>query len=190
MRWGVAIVVIGGQTRGVGKTSVVCGLIEAMPERQWTAVKMSVHGHSAEVEVLEETTSGRDKDSERYLAAGAVRSFYISVPERGLWRAIPRLLDILAEAKDAIVESASVLEYLRPELALAVVDPVADDVKDSLRLMAERFDAVVAIRSADFTGALRELEAKPRFVVRPPVYGSEKLKAFVRETLMKNERAR
>jgi len=181
----VAVVVVAGQTRGVGKTSVLCGLMAAMPEWEWTAVKVSAHGHSEAVEVREEMSTGSRKDSERYLAAGAVRSFYISVPPDGLWRAMPRLLDVLAEAGNAMVESASVLEYLRPELVLAVVDPMAAEVKESLQRCFERIDAVVMTGYAPLSGTLRELESKPRFVVRPPVYGSEDLTAFVREALGK-----
>jgi molybdopterin-guanine dinucleotide biosynthesis protein len=179
----VAVVVVGGQTRGVGKTSVVCGLIAAMTEMEWTAIKVSAHGHSAEVEVREETSAGSEKDSARYLAAGAVRSFYISVPEGGLAMATPRLKGILAEARNAVVESTSVLAYLQPELALVVVDPEADEVKESLQQCAQRFDAVITLGSASLDGTLQELTAKPRFVVCPPEYGSEELHTFVRNVL-------
>jgi hypothetical protein len=179
----MAVIVVGGQTRGVGKTSVVCSLIVALRERQWTAVKLSSHGHSDGVEVREELSAGSDTDSARYLAAGAVQSFYISVPEGSLWRAVPRVLDILAGAANAMVESTSVLAYLRPELALAVVDPAAGEVKKSLQRLMARFDAVVTPREGPLGWLLQELDAKPRFVIRPPEYGSEDLSAFVREML-------
>jgi hypothetical protein len=186
----VAVVIVGGQTRGVGKTSVVCSLIAGMPEREWTAVKLSAHGHGAAVEIHEEMNAGSGADSEcsdsgRYLDAGAVRSYYISVPVRGLWRAMPRFLDILAEANNAVVESTSVLAYLRPELALAVVNPLAAEVKESLHLWGERFDAVIATGASQLGGALKELSSKPRFVVQPPVFGSAELHAFVRQELKK-----
>ena len=41
----MAIVVIGGHSRSVGKTSVVAGLISALPELNWTAVKVTQYGH-------------------------------------------------------------------------------------------------------------------------------------------------
>src|SRR5438132_549717 len=41
----MAILVIGGHSRSVGKTSVVAGLITALPERRWTAVKITQFGH-------------------------------------------------------------------------------------------------------------------------------------------------
>ncbi len=44
----MAIVVIGGQARKVGKTSVVAGLISALREYDWTAVKISQHAHDLE----------------------------------------------------------------------------------------------------------------------------------------------
>ena len=41
----MAIVVVGGQSRNLGKTSVVAGLIAAMRERNWTAAKITQYGH-------------------------------------------------------------------------------------------------------------------------------------------------
>jgi hypothetical protein len=135
------------------------------------------------VKVREESSAGSDTDSARYLAAGAVRSFYISVPEGGLELAMPRLRKILAEARNAIVESTSVLAYLKPGLALAVIDPSATEVKESLQQWRDRFDAVITVGSAPLDGMLMELRSKPRFVVRPPQYGSDELNTFVRKAL-------
>ncbi len=42
----MAIIVVGGSNRGVGKTALVCGLIAALPEYRWTAVKISTHEHA------------------------------------------------------------------------------------------------------------------------------------------------
>ena len=114
------------------------------------------------VEVLEETSAESDTDSARYLAAGAVRSFYISAPEGGLWRAMPRLLDVLAEARNAMVESTSVLDYLRPELALAVLDPAQEEVKASLQRWMERFHAVVSAGDGPLHGGAEGVEDRSR----------------------------
>ena len=40
----MALIVIGGHSRNVGKTSVVAGLIAALPEYNWTAFKITQHG--------------------------------------------------------------------------------------------------------------------------------------------------
>src|ERR1035437_5845120 len=41
----MALIVIGGHSRSVGKTSVVAGLIAALPEFHWTAIKITQYGH-------------------------------------------------------------------------------------------------------------------------------------------------
>ena len=41
----MAIIVVGGSNRGVGKTTMVCGLIAALPEYRWNAVKITTHNH-------------------------------------------------------------------------------------------------------------------------------------------------
>jgi hypothetical protein len=42
----MAIIVVGGSNRGVGKTALVCGLIAALPEYRWAAVKITSHPHT------------------------------------------------------------------------------------------------------------------------------------------------
>ena len=39
------IVVVGGNSREIGKTSVVVGLIRALRHRNWTAIKLTQFGH-------------------------------------------------------------------------------------------------------------------------------------------------
>ena len=41
----MAVVVVGGHSRNVGKTSVVAGIIAAVPEANWTAAKITQFGH-------------------------------------------------------------------------------------------------------------------------------------------------
>ncbi|MDR3774719.1 MAG: hypothetical protein P4L26_15300 [Terracidiphilus sp.] len=41
----MAIIVVGGSNRGVGKTTLVCALIGALTEYRWTAVKVTTHEH-------------------------------------------------------------------------------------------------------------------------------------------------
>jgi hypothetical protein len=45
----MAIIVVGGSNRGVGKTALICGLIAALPEYHWAAVKIATHEHKQPV---------------------------------------------------------------------------------------------------------------------------------------------
>ena len=48
------LIVVGGSGRNVGKTSLVCGLIEALREYRWVAVKVTGHEHGVSAPVWEE----------------------------------------------------------------------------------------------------------------------------------------
>jgi Molybdopterin-guanine dinucleotide biosynthesis protein len=64
------IVVVGGQSRKVGKTTVVCEILRATPERGWIAIKISPHAHGAGLDhpVLVEATAEDSTGSGRYFA--------------------------------------------------------------------------------------------------------------------------
>jgi hypothetical protein len=49
----MAVIVVGGGGRGAGKTALVCGLMRALPEIKWTAVKITTHEHGKETPIWE-----------------------------------------------------------------------------------------------------------------------------------------
>ena len=122
----MAIVVIGGHTRNIGKTSVMAGLIAAMPEKLWTAFKITQFGHgvcsangepcdcdtgSHTMAISEERNQESGTDSSRYLAAGAVRSYWVRTRQGQLAEAMPRVRKLLAANGNCIVESNSILRF-------------------------------------------------------------------------------
>jgi molybdopterin-guanine dinucleotide biosynthesis protein len=203
----MAIVVVGGHTRNIGKTGVVAGLIRALPERRWTAIKITQFGHglcsangepcgceTAEhtIAISEERDPASGTDTSRYLEAGAARSLWVRTRQGQLHEAIPRLRQILAEAEarceDALVESNSVLRFLQPDLSLSVLDPGVEDFKPSARRYLDRVDAVILPEGralgAGWAGVSRQLvESKRCFRVSPPLYCTPELAAFVAERL-------
>jgi hypothetical protein len=186
----VALIVVGGSARGVGKTSVVCGLIARLPEYRWTAIKIAPHHHGSAcgsgVSVCVETDSAAATDSSRYLAAGAVRSLWIAAPS--LPDALPRIREEIARSENAILESNSILDFLAPDLYLSVVDPAIPDCKPSARRLLPRAHAIL-IASRDAPAPLpTDLDraippSTPRFSVAPPHYVTEEVANFVRARL-------
>jgi len=201
----MAIVVVGGHSRNVGKTSVVAGLIAAMPELRWTAFKVTQFGHgmcSANgepcdcetadhmVAVSEERDPATGTDSARFLAAGAVRSLWVRTRTGDLAEAMPRIRKELERAENAVFESNSILRFLRPDLYLSVVDPSIEDFKESARLYLDRADAVLAPagvlgRPAWKQVSLKLVEGTPVLSMRPPVYVTAEIASFVRERLIR-----
>jgi hypothetical protein len=188
----MAIVVVGGQSRNVGKTSLVANLIKAVPERRWTAVKITQHEHDLPPEtnylIHEEVDATGDRDTARYLRAGARRALLLTARPGCLADAIPELRRELGRADDVILESNSVLEFLEPDVYLAVLDPAIADFKSSARQFLQQASAVV-LNQPERRGIrwdktlLEQVMRKPIFRVRPPHYLTPDLVEFVRKKL-------
>jgi hypothetical protein len=122
----MAIVVVGGSTQGVGKTSLICGLIAALREFQWNAVKISTQDHGRSTPVWEEKQPGLGSDAGRYLAAGAARAFLATAPmqDRMCEPDLPAVLDELwpnfGRGTNLIFESNSVVHHVRPNACLMI----------------------------------------------------------------------
>ncbi|HLH34985.1 MAG TPA: hypothetical protein VKX41_09940 [Alloacidobacterium sp.] len=200
----MAVVVIGGHSRNIGKTSVVAGLIARLPQYRWTAFKITQYGHSFctangepcdcqtddhTLAVSEERSRTSGTDTARFLAAGAERSIWVRTRIGRLAEAMPRIRKELAAAENTIIESNSILQFLKPDLYLTVLDAGTADFKDSARLFLDRADAVL-LRAAG-SGlvpqwdrvSLRLIENKPQFVIAPPEYMSEEVADFVAQHL-------
>jgi hypothetical protein len=152
------IVVIGGHTRSVGKTSVVAGIIAALPDLNWTALKITQYGHGVcsangeacdcvtadhSLAVSEEKDRSGESDTSRFLVAGAAHSWWVRTQQGQLAEAMPRVRKILATASNAIIESNSILRFLKPDLYLTVLDPQTTDFKNSAQTFLDRADAVL-----------------------------------------------
>jgi hypothetical protein len=191
------LVVVGGHSRNVGKTSVVCAIIRASSQLQWTAIKITQYGHnicskdgeSCECALpdhpfaLQEQPgpSGRT-DSGRFLVAGAWKSYWARTASGNLGEAIPALRRIWETSGHTIIESNSILQFVKPDLYLAVLDPGVEDFKDSSRRYLDRADAVVAVSNGEpkWSGVADSLwRGKRLFAVRPPDYDHPEFASFV-----------
>lgn len=198
----MALVVVGGHSRNVGKTSVVAGLIAALQERDWTAVKITQYGHgmcsvngeSCGCAVDEHTfaiTEERDRagasDTSRFLAAGARRSLWVRTKQGRLAEAMPELRREISGAVNVILESNSVMKFLRPDLYLTVLDPATADFKESAREFLDLASAVLLHAPAGEPAwsevSLKPAAGKPRFHIHPPNYVPDELVEFVRAKL-------
>jgi len=199
----VSIVVIGGHTRSVGKTSVVAGLIAALPEFRWTAFKITQHGHGIcsvdggachcatddhTFALSEEKDRSNESDTSRFLVAGAVRAWWVRTQQGKLAEAMPVIRKKLGLAENAIIESNSIMKFLRPDLYLTVLDPGTADFKASAQQFLDRADAVIVHESAKPEPAwesvsLKPVKGRPLFRIRPPQYVTQELIEFVRHKL-------
>lgn len=198
----MSIVVVGGHSRNIGKTSVVAGLIAALPHLRWTAVKITQYGHgicSANGEacdcvtddhtlaLTQERSRTSGTDSARYLAAGAEQSWWLRTRQGQLAEAMPRLRALMDRAENVILESNSVLRFLRPNVFVSVLDPAVADFKPSALRYLDRADAIALPEGASpdaWPGVSPALLARtPRFPFREGAYCTSALAEFVASRL-------
>jgi hypothetical protein len=209
----MAIVVIGGHARSVGKTSVVAGLIAALPERRWLAMKITQYGHGIcskngepcdcavddqdhSFAITEERDRSGESDTSRFLLAGAQRSLWVRTRQGCLAEAISRIrreLEHAAEAgNDVILESNSIMRFVQPDLYMAVLNPANPDFKQSARDYLDRADAIILDQAPDeglqmapvWEGvSLKPVAGRPSFRVYPPSYMTEEVVGFVRKRM-------
>jgi hypothetical protein len=198
----MAVVVVGGHSRSVGKTSVVAGIIAALPEMHWTAAKITQYGHgicSADGEecdcatddhswaITEERDHSGESDSSRFLVAGAVRSLWVRTRQGMLAEAMPRLRKELAAAENVILESNSVMRFLRPDLYITVLDAANADFKASAKQFLDRADAVILHDNASTVAwaniSLKPTQGKPVFRITPPPYVTPEIVKFIWDRL-------
>jgi hypothetical protein len=194
------LVVVGGHSRNIGKTSLVAGLIRKLRGRKWTAVKITQYGHGicahhnqacgCEAEpdhpfALSEEYEPNATDTGRFRAAGAERSFWLRATMGELARAAGTLHKILDHSENVIVESNSVVELVQPDLFLMILDFSCQDFKPSSLRFLDRADAFVVIDRGINAPLWEDIargmwDQKPQFLVKPPRYVTAAVSDFVK----------
>lgn len=178
------VVIVGGHTRSIGKTQLVCDVISSFPQASWIAGKITQYGHGVCAQNGQNCDCAPDEhvcaieweshpqsgtDSARFLVAGAKRSFWLRTKQGFLAEGLPLLraalreaaTDANADSRALILESNSLMQFLKPSLYFAVLDPAREDFKDSARSALDRADALV-LRSP-----MESLTAAPAWVKLP-----------------------
>jgi hypothetical protein len=169
------VIIVGGHTRTIGKTQLVCDVIAAFPATRWIAGKITQYGHGVCAQnghdcdcapdehicaISWEHSAATGTDSSRFLAAGAQRSFWLRTKQGFLAEGLPILRQAIGEISESesenangredaqqstalIVESNSLMQFVKPTLFFAVLDPAKEDFKDSARAALDRADALV-----------------------------------------------
>jgi hypothetical protein len=160
------VIVVGGHTRSIGKTQLACDIIAAFPEAKWIAGKITQYGHGVCAQNGENCDCAPDEhiyaisweqradtgtDSARFLAAGARKSFWLRTKQGFLAEGMPLLRDAMrhvetesnGEPANFILESNTLLQFLKPSLYLMVLHPAKADFKESAQLQMDRASAFV-----------------------------------------------
>ena len=188
---------------------MVAGLISELREYDWTAVKITQYGHGVcsangapcdcatadhTWAITEEKDRGGESDTSRFLVAGAVRALWVRTEQGRLAEAMPALRQRLERSRHVILESNSVLKFLRPDLYLTVLDPGSEDFKNSAREFLDRAGAVILHDGSSGASvwqgvSLKPVAERPVFRITPPPYVTAEIVEFVRGFLVTMRKA-
>jgi len=174
------LIVVGGQCRKVGKTTLIVDVIKATPDLRWTAVKITPHAEShcpvngsdckcgpAEhtFSIYEELDRSGRTGTSRYLLAGAQRSLWVQTKDNRLQDVLGPLAETLNDSQNVIVESDALVKFWSPAIFLMVLDPQMPDFKASARDVLPLADAFVfRSPSPQPAGPSAQGEGRPSFL--------------------------
>ena len=135
------IVVVGGSGRKAGKTRVIECLLRAIPQARWLAIKVSGHAHGTQDwELTRQEHPDPGTDTGRFLDAGAGDAWWLRAGDSRLSEAVPKLLSLIENFENVIIESNSILDYLSPDLYVFVS---GGEGKESAEQWRPRADVVI-----------------------------------------------
>src|SRR5262245_21223081 len=201
------LVMVGGHTRNIGKTSVVEGIIRGLPEFNWTAAKITQFGHGMcsingeacgctvsehQFSITEERQRDTGTDTARFLCAGATRSLWVRTKQGELFTALPALRSEIERDEFVIAESNSLRRFMSPEVYLQVVDTSNPDFKLSAQQFFDLSDAYILIESnSERSAVLANTVLLAREIQKnKPCFAVTKENRFIREEVIEFVRSR
>ncbi|MBM3808520.1 MAG: hypothetical protein FJW22_10035 [Acidimicrobiia bacterium] len=175
------MIVVGGHSRSVGKTTTIEEILGDRTDERWAAVKVSSHRHAlpdVDRPLIEpDRLADPRTQTGRYLLAGAERAFLCRTPAAQLTATAAFIRELQDDGCNVIVESNRIIDFLRPDLVLFTVAPRIEDWKASSGVALARTDAFVVRTDdeAEAREAVRALAAKGRTAFAPG-HGDETLR--------------
>jgi hypothetical protein len=166
-----ALLLVGGHSRGVGKTLTAERILRARRGEPWVAIKVSAHrhGHAGDgLSIDDDATPSAHTQTGRYLIAGARRALLVHAPDTGLAAAADVISRLRADGLNLVVESNRLVDWVVPDRILFAMAPQIADWKPSSSRIVTRADAFVvwAGPGSGSAGAVYAADAPTREVFR------------------------
>lgn len=153
------IITVSGAYSGVGKTSVVTGLLREL--KNWSVLKVTVShngscGKGRNCGVCDSLAGSfsiitddkiifqKGKDTARFKAQGAKEVIWLQARPRGLKQGLKRAISKFKKTKGLIIEGTSVLKYIKPSLAIFIAGR-DKDLRAAARIALKKADIVYDI---------------------------------------------
>lgn len=163
------MLMIGSAGRNAGKTELACALIRRFRSgRDVAAAKVTTvreadgacprggrgcgvcSSLSGAFCITEETSAEGAKDTQRLLAAGAAKVYWLRVLKHHLEEGAAALMELLGPNSLTVCESNTLRTVVEPTAFLMVYDPCVGGLKESARFVRQHVDRLVAFKDGRF----------------------------------------
>ncbi len=164
MKYFPKLILISGNGRNVGKTTLACSIIKKFSKDiDIVSLKISPHIHNnskgvaselliktENCSLFQENNHKSNKDSSRMLKSGAKKAFYLQVNDNSLEQALTSIENYI-DFKSAIVcESAWLRRYYEPGLLLVLNESNQTEVKENYKFVLPLADRKIIFNGQDF----------------------------------------
>ncbi len=151
------IITISGAHKGVGKTALACKILKNL--KGIGAIKTTVSKENISITAKEDAIKIPGKDTALLKEAGAEKVVLVSSPKKDLGWALKVALGMVAGCKGVIIEGTSVLDSIKPDVAI-MIKAKGKEIKPSAKRALKKIDLVIS--SDEFDKAIRFVEEKMR----------------------------
>ena len=159
------MIMIGGNSRNSGKTTMACSIISKLSvSNEIIGLKVTtarpgedeMHGNHTDIDstdysIFEELNSGSEKDTSKMLRAGAAHVYYIQAKEDFLEKTILHFISKYINNQIIVCESRSLRRTINPGLFLMMMRlPAEGKVKEDLSTYIELADKVFHFGADEF----------------------------------------
>ena len=158
-------IVVSGQLSGIGKSSFIEKIIPGLCG-EITVVKTSINESVEEtvISIEEDEDKAPNKDTGRYLKAGANKAVYVKSDIKKLNKSIDDLDNLVNDSDYLIYESNSILNFIQPDLLIYLRDNDMEK-KLSAKMAEKRADLIID-------------KAKKGFKIEDIIFNQDKISCY------------
>jgi molybdopterin-guanine dinucleotide biosynthesis protein len=151
-------IVVGGARSGIGKTALVCELIEKLDGV--CAVKCSVSDRHTEAHIIvsEGILREKGKDTSLFYEAGATKVIMVRAPREKLGTIAPELERMVTGCRHVIIEGNTIAQYIHHDLIIYIDDEKGDERTKGSVITERMADIKLQAFNYDIQAVLDEIE--------------------------------
>ncbi len=170
------IINVSGNSRNVGKTALICNMIERFSKSESiVAIKFSPHFHSLtkglillkdtpDCKIALETDANSNKDTSKFLQAGASESFLVQCTDSETLIAFHHILFKYHKNQQFIIESKSLNNHIKVGISIYVTNELDRQSQDS-NFSKNKIYLNAADNFSEFTGNMTIKEKSKELLI-------------------------